>query len=312
MATRAPLNTSFAEPSRRAILEHLTTGPKSVNELVELTGLSQPNVSNHLSRMRATGAVNVTQSGRQRVYELAGAIPPAALLASRSSEARPLSAEELKDAGAKLFAALVEGDQRQAWKVVHDCVSREPSLVPLYSDVMTPALQRIGEWYERGRISEADEHLASGLAERLMAYAANSVPAAPWNGLKAIIGAVAGNYHVIGARMVADTLQQQGWEVRYLGANVPTPSFVKMVSLDLPDLVMASASVQGHALETESLGKQLGALRAQGATFRFAIGGAAVRANPSLLKASGADFTAGSLGELLKTVEKIPSRSGTV
>ena len=47
----------LADPLRLRILHFLTWAPASVAELVELTGSSQPNVSNHLRLLRGRDMV---------------------------------------------------------------------------------------------------------------------------------------------------------------------------------------------------------------------------------------------------------------
>lgn len=60
----------FADPSRLSILEALRAGPLPVSEIVRLTGLSQPNVSNHLGCLRDCGLVKAEQRGRFVYYQL--------------------------------------------------------------------------------------------------------------------------------------------------------------------------------------------------------------------------------------------------
>ena len=52
LLTKAKLFRGFGDPSRLAILESLTGGPRMVKEITETTGLSQPLVSMHLMCMR--------------------------------------------------------------------------------------------------------------------------------------------------------------------------------------------------------------------------------------------------------------------
>src|SRR5215208_921170 len=54
----------------RRILNILADGERSVNEIVRLTGLSQPNVSNHLSRLRQRNWVRARRHGQQVRYAL--------------------------------------------------------------------------------------------------------------------------------------------------------------------------------------------------------------------------------------------------
>ncbi len=61
----------FSDPSRLSILQALRAGGRTVGEVVQTTGLSQPNVSNHLGCLRDCGLVAAQHEGRFIRYELA-------------------------------------------------------------------------------------------------------------------------------------------------------------------------------------------------------------------------------------------------
>ncbi|MBM3178759.1 MAG: winged helix-turn-helix transcriptional regulator [Chloroflexi bacterium] len=67
---QAKLFRGFSDPSRLSILDALRDGEVTVNEIVKATGLSQPNVSNHLGCLRDCGLVVSKQQGRFVYYEL--------------------------------------------------------------------------------------------------------------------------------------------------------------------------------------------------------------------------------------------------
>jgi DNA-binding transcriptional ArsR family regulator len=71
-ATTADAFNAVAEPQRRRILDLLAQGERSVGELVEELGLTQPQVSKHLRVLREVGAVHVRDDGRRRLYRLNG------------------------------------------------------------------------------------------------------------------------------------------------------------------------------------------------------------------------------------------------
>ena len=71
-ATTTDVFNAVAEPRRRQILDVLATGERPVNDLVRVLGLAQPQVSKHLRVLRAVGAVQVRDQGRQRLYRLEG------------------------------------------------------------------------------------------------------------------------------------------------------------------------------------------------------------------------------------------------
>jgi DNA-binding transcriptional ArsR family regulator len=63
---------AIAEPRRRALLDALSGGERSVNQLVAAIGLAQPQVSKHLRVLHDVALVEVREAGRQRLYRLNG------------------------------------------------------------------------------------------------------------------------------------------------------------------------------------------------------------------------------------------------
>lgn len=61
----------LSDPMRLKILHQLQSGEKSVTELVENTGASQPNVSKHLSTLRTHGLVKRRQEGNMAFFSIA-------------------------------------------------------------------------------------------------------------------------------------------------------------------------------------------------------------------------------------------------
>lgn len=70
LAVKAKLFRGFGDPSRLSILDALRQGPRTVGEIMEATGLTQSNVSNHLGCLRDCGLVASEQQGRYVTYRL--------------------------------------------------------------------------------------------------------------------------------------------------------------------------------------------------------------------------------------------------
>jgi ArsR family transcriptional regulator, cadmium/lead-responsive transcriptional repressor len=67
---KAKLFRGFADPSRLSILEALREGPLTVSAIVEKTGLSRTNVSNHLRCLSDCDLVTSESQGRYTLYQL--------------------------------------------------------------------------------------------------------------------------------------------------------------------------------------------------------------------------------------------------
>lgn len=68
---QAKLFRGLSDPSRLSILKSVMDGERNVSQIVELTGLSQPNVSAHLACLRDCGLVISRQEGRSVIYSVA-------------------------------------------------------------------------------------------------------------------------------------------------------------------------------------------------------------------------------------------------
>ncbi|HSG82294.1 MAG TPA: cobalamin-dependent protein [Gemmatimonadota bacterium] len=90
----------------------------------------------------------------------------------------------------------------------------------LIDGVLAPLLQRIGELWSHGRLSPANEHMASPIVVRILSdviHAAEPSGTAP----RMVVATPAGQLHEFGALFVAATAASAGWSVTYLGRDLP-------------------------------------------------------------------------------------------
>ncbi len=62
--------TALADPTRRAVLERLREGPRSVGALAAGLPVSRPAVSQHLGVLKRAGLVTEQRVGTRRVYAI--------------------------------------------------------------------------------------------------------------------------------------------------------------------------------------------------------------------------------------------------
>jgi DNA-binding transcriptional ArsR family regulator len=67
----AELFDAFSQPTRLKIIRELHDGPKTVSEIHEAVGGSQPNVSKHLKTLREEGIIAGSKDGTKTRYEIA-------------------------------------------------------------------------------------------------------------------------------------------------------------------------------------------------------------------------------------------------
>jgi MerR family transcriptional regulator, light-induced transcriptional regulator len=141
--------------------------------------------------------------------------------------------------------ALVERDSAAARRAIDAAVSGEFSVEDIYLEVMQPALYEIGHRWALGDLNVAQEHYATTVAQSLLDVLSASRPHPPSDGRLALITATPEEQHTLGARMLADFLEADGWEVLLLGAGPPARDVVELVDLERPDVVALSTSTAG-------------------------------------------------------------------
>lgn len=283
----------LSDTSRRRILVCLLAGARNVSEIVEATDLRQPNASNHLARMRTRGIVRASRIGRQVYYALANAEVEEAVrsVLEEKQEVAPLpNLTELVPIFAK---ASIQGDEKTVEPIYQKLLKARVPIVDLYQEVLSPAMRLVGDWYLEGKINEAQEHLASELTSRMMSRAAQLWVPTRENGLLAVLGNAPGNWHVLGLRMAADFLRSRGWQVLYLGANVPIDSFVEIVRERQPQMVLLSNVTEEATNSTAELIRVLRKERESLQYFVIGVGGTPFADHVS----DGASFFAETLRE---------------
>ena len=270
-----PLMESIADPSRRAILAELLHGPKKVGDIVLATGLRQPNVSNHLSKMRARGVVKSSKVGREVFYSFRD---PEVLTAVKDILRPRTSGErtELTLQAAVQFAdAATKGDAEFCDKTVTELLRQGESLVTIYAELFVPTMTLVGDWWESRAIDEGQEHLASTMVEQGMARVLSFYDSPRKDGPKAVFGCSGGNYHTMGLRMIHDVMQAEGWQDFFLGANVPNSACVAAVRTHRPAVVMVSCCHSDNIERCCELVDEQVLMRGLSQSFLLGVGGLA-------------------------------------
>jgi len=153
--------------------------------------------------------------------------------------------------------ALLQGDSRRAAEIFDARLKAGASFLDVELHLVQPALYQVGRDWQENRVSVAQEHLATATAITLMAQEFSSVGQAEANGKKAVFACIEGNEHDVGLRIVADAFEPQGWDVQFLGANIPTPELVEQVKCWVPDLLGLSVAFPHQLRATREAISQL-------------------------------------------------------
>jgi MerR family transcriptional regulator, light-induced transcriptional regulator len=115
--------------------------------------------------------------------------------------------------------------------------------------VILPYLRALGERWERGEASVAQEHFASFvLRGRLLALARG------WDrgaGPRAVLACAPGERHELGLILFGLELRAHGWRITFLGADTPIETLAAAVEALTPEIVVVAALAPDHMSDIE-------------------------------------------------------------
>ena len=181
---------------------------------------------------------------------------------------------QLRKLARLLFEALRDGEGSAAEQVIEDAIGLGLSPAVIQSLVVQPAMVRLGELWESGGVSVADEHLATAITQRLLVRLFEVLSVVrPRSRERILLAAVEGQHHTLGLRMVADVLEGAGFDVAFLGADVPVGSLRTFAERHQP---MVAGLAFGMASSVNCLADSICAVHEVSPQTRIMLGGRAV------------------------------------
>lgn len=195
---------------------------------------------------------------------------------------------ELKSEQNAFLSAILSGNRSTAFKLVTDLLTEGVLVSDIFVSVIQRSLYEVGRLWETGKISVAKEHLATAVVTRIMSSMEVEVkPDQPSRG-RVIVTAAPNEFHELGPWMVADSLEMDGWDVRYLGANTPTQDLVALTREFDPDIIAISVALASHLLFMEDVIRSLRRMTSKDKP-KIMVGGLGFQMFPDLWKKMGAD-----------------------
>ncbi len=196
------------------------------------------------------------------------------------------------------IAACLQFDERLA----DDVLSQAFSLFPIETvclSVLQAGLAEIGSGWHQGKVTVQQEHFASELAMRRLEAILSSMPVPHHRG-RILIGCPAGEEHTFPPLLLSVLLRRHGFDVVYLGANVPLRSMEVTIGATRPKLVIMT-SQQLHT--AASLLEMAELLQERGIPFAF--GGLIFRTIPGLSNVIPGQYLGNSIDDSLQIVAQM-------
>ena len=142
------------------------------------------------------------------------------------------------------FRALVGGQDDDLAALLVSLHLQGQTVGRIADGLLCAAMRRVGEFWHAGRISVAQEHVATRTAVvALQSLQASLQRGAEAEGMRGLCCSVEDDFHDLPLRLAALTLEASGLAVFNLGASTPFSALAEAVQRFRPDLVCVSATV---------------------------------------------------------------------
>jgi DNA-binding transcriptional MerR regulator len=230
-------------------------------------GLLRPTRSPGGLRLYSPADLERVRSMRRHLAEgLAAAEAAALALGAETSDEATRAPASPAAVRAELAGALDRFDEPGAQAIL-DRVLAVTTVDTLLAEIVLPYLRELGERWERGEASVAQEHFASGvLYGRLLGLARG------WGlgvGPAAVLACLPGEQHDLGLIAFGLALHARGWRIIYLGSDAPLDTVEEAAERSAPSLLVLCA------VTAERVDPVVEEVRALAGRHRLAVGGAA-------------------------------------
>jgi len=157
----------------------------------------------------------------------------------------------LKRFKGRLLNHLTSVDRTGSVSVIEEALRYNCTPAAIYNSVITPAMVDLGELWHGGRITIAHENHASQIVDSLINMVAQKSQRLSINGFRALVTSPSGENHWIGAKIFANLLFLEGWDVEYIGVDTPAEDLAIYLTEVEIDVVAFSVVLPGNIMSVE-------------------------------------------------------------
>jgi excisionase family DNA binding protein len=209
----------------------------------------------------------------------------------------------------ELFELIVGGHEDEAASVLVGLHLQGHTVARLADVLLCPALRRVGELWHAGRMSVAQEHLATRTTDAALGSLRAAARVRTESAERvAVCCAVEDDYHELPVNLAALTLEARGWEVVNLGMSTPFYALAEAVARFVPRLVCVASTVFRQTdRAAREYGEFVAALKSAGAS--VVLGGAGFQGE-GVRQRFPADLYAATFSELEEHAAALAREAG--
>jgi methanogenic corrinoid protein MtbC1 len=217
----------------------------------------------------------------------------------------PAAENSMHPVATAYLAYLLKGNRYDALELILSETKNGMTVKEIYTEVFQPVLHEIGRLWQINRITVAQEHFCTAATQMVMSKLYPLLFTGERKSKKMAATCVPGELHEMGARMVTDFFEMDGWDTYYLGANMPVEGVVRFIGEIQPKVLAVSATMTFHLSSAEEMIRRVRQAPTTPADLKILVGGYPFKVAQGLWRQMGADGCAGSAPDAVEIAEKL-------
>ncbi len=203
--------------------------------------------------------------------------------------------------------ALLQGQRQACRGVIEQALQSGTLASSVYLDIIWPMMAEIEKLARAERITPTQEHMATRINRTIVDQLQNKLPHRPSQNKKIVICCAPEELQELGAQILADLFESDGWEVRFLGGGLSNDDILAFVNENSPDVLLIYGTTPKQAPQIRQL---IDSIRDVDAwpTMRIMVSGGLFNRAKGLWQEIGADLFAASA---LEAIQQASNESAT-
>lgn len=190
----------------------------------------------------------------------------------------------------EFYTSLLQGNHKKCAQICKQKLNEKGgTLEDIYCNIIKPAMYRIGNEWEKGKITVAQEHLASAISTKVTTDVYANYEKQKKKKGKVVVATPAKENHALGALMVANAVEIAGYNVTYLSIKASEKEILEALKSEKPEVLCLSVSMANNILRARTLIKKIRAIDNL-QEIKIIVGGYILTINPNISETLDCDM----------------------
>jgi len=204
-----------------------------------------------------------------------------------------------EDILARYLEPLLRGDKRACQAVIEETLQSGVPTNSVYVNIAWPIMVEVERLLRADKVTAAQEHLATRINRTIVDQLQNKLPRKPYKDKKIAICCAAGELQELGAQMMGDLFESDGWQVRFLGGGLTNDDIFAFVNEYAPNVLLIYGTAPKQAPGVRQLIDTIRAVNAW-PHMRIMVSGGVFNRADGLWEEIGADLFAATALEAVQ------------